>query len=261
MPAGLRGLITVNVVIFFVQVLLPSEWNSQFAALFGLSGNAEDQLWNPWRLITYQFLHANFLHLLFNMLWLWWMGRPVEDSLGKTRLVGIYILSGIGGALVHTAVAAFLGGNVTIGASGSVFGVMIAFAFLYPTMPIMLFLLPPIEARFVVAGLILIDLLFLGANDNSARVVHLGGALSGFLLFKSSLIYQIQDISFPSFKGVKSMSSAKSRKSMRIVEDAEIIVEVDQKKVDAILDKIAKSGYDGLSEQEKNLLYELAKKK
>jgi hypothetical protein len=100
------------------------------------------------------------------------------------------------------------------------FGVMVAFAYMYPTMPIMLFLLPPIQARYVVAGLIVFDVLFIGAGDNVARLVHLGGALIGYLLVKahykgtdlSKFVRPIEKIWNPSLSSSPSSSGRKKRK-------------------------------------------------
>lgn len=261
-PEGIRWIISVNTVVFLIQVLLPREWNDLIISYFGLSADAVTNLIQPWRLITYQFFHAHVFHILFNMLWLWWMGRPVEDSLGSQRLLMLFVGSGVGGGLIHTLAAAMFGGGLTIGASGSVFGVMVAFAMLFPTMPIMLFLLPPLEARFVVAGLILIDLLFIGTNDNAARIVHLGGAFSGWLLFKNVIYGNAFNNPFQNLwsRARESSHRAKSRASMKIVEDAQVIEEVDQSMLDTILDKIAKKGYDGLTQEEKRVLFELSKK-
>jgi membrane associated rhomboid family serine protease len=258
-PQGLRIIITINVVVFFVQLLIPDSWNLEVNRWLGLSPDAAENILQPWRLITYQFLHAHFFHLLFNMLWLGWMGAAVEQAIGTRSVVQLYLGSGIGGGLIHAAAAALFGGGLTIGASGSVFGVMVGFAMIFPSAPIMLLFLPPLEARFVVAGLILIDVLFLGANDNAARIVHLGGALSGWLLVRTGL----HALAIPNpFAAMKQRSASNtSRRNMKVVEDATIIEEVDQSELDAILDKIAKKGYDGLSAAEKKTLFELSKKK
>jgi membrane associated rhomboid family serine protease len=257
-PDGIRAIITITVSMFLVQTLLPAAWNASLVQWLGLSPVAAENLYQPWRLITYQFLHAHFFHILFNMLWLGWMGASVEQALGSRRFLVLYLGSGIGGGLIHAGAAALFSSGLTIGASGSVFGVMVAFAMIYPSAPIMLLFLPPLEARFVVAGLILIDVLFLGANDNAARIVHIGGALSGWALLRSG----IDQIYIPNpFASLFNSPARKSRSNLRVVEDAEIIQEVSQTELDAILDKIAKKGYEGLTAAEKQTLFELSKKK
>jgi hypothetical protein len=222
------------------------------------------------------------------MLWLWWMGRPVEDTLGSRNFTVLFLGAGIGGGLIHVMLAGMFGAAPTIGASGAVFGMMVCFAMLYPTQPIMLLFLPPIQARYLVAGLIVLDVLFLNAADNVARVVHLGGALSGYLLMKGyyrgynyhAWIGAIVDRYAFLFRsgprpakgsggGASSSSAynsgARTRNPrMRAVVDAEIIEEVenkDQLQMDRILDKISKDGYASLTAEEKRILFELSKKK
>lgn len=263
MPSALRTIITANTVVFFIQLLGFGAFSDWMIASFGFSPDPWTTLTQPWRIFTYQFLHAGFFHLLFNMLWLWWMGRNVEATIGATNFWVIYLGAGIGGALISMIFSSFLGTTITIGASGSVFGIMVAFAMIFPSAPIMLFLLPPIEARFLVAGLIFLDVLFLGSRDNSARIVHLGGAAVGYLLFK---YYQFGfDFGkifsgFGSwFQSIKEKTTSKNA-DLSLVEDADIIDEVQQSELDRILDKISKKGYDGLTAEEKKILFELSKR-
>ena len=144
---------------------------------------------------------------------------------------------------------------------------MVAFAMLFPRTPIMLILLPPIEARYVVAGLIAIDVIFLNAGGGIARMVHLGGALGGYLLMRArangmDLSYIPRFFEYLMGKMKPSQKPKKSRnKNMSIVSDAEIIEEVDQTELDEILEKISKQGYDALTKEEKRKLFELSNKK
>ncbi len=200
------------------------------------------------------------------MLWLWWMGRVVEETLGPRVFTVLYFGAGIGGALINLALTPIWVGNLTIGASGAVFGIMVAFAMLYPTAPIMLFLLPPIEARWVVAGLIAFDLIMQtsGTGGNTARLVHLGGAFMGWALLK--LYYRGYDYDHwiksiqNRFSSRKSEPKKVHNRNMRSVSDAVIVEEVDQSELDRILDKISQTGYDGLTADEKKKLFELSKR-
>ncbi len=285
MPVGLRRIMAVNVVIFILQTLLISFGARSFVGgminLFGFIPEWSIIALQPWRLVTYMFLHGSLLHIAFNMLWLWWMGRPVESQLGTRNFLVIYFGSGVGGALVNLLFSPFFAANVTIGASGAVFGMMVAFAMLFPTIPIMLLFFPPIEARFLVAGLIAIDLLFISSADNIARIVHLGGALWGYILLKlyfqgynyDEWIGQMRKSFWPgtgkkkgrpystSDTSFKSYASAARKSRLRSVTDAEIVEENNQEELDRILDKISKSGYEGLTAEEKRLLFELSRKK
>jgi len=265
MPAGLRWIVLSTVGVFILQALIAvvlgaeaARWVNQ---TFGILQNVGVTLTEPWRMVTYMLLHAGGFHILFNLLWLWWMGQAVENTLGTRNFLLIYIGSGIGGALVNALVALAFGSATalpTIGASGAVFGVMVAFAMLYPTAPIMLLLLPPIQARYVVAGLIALDILFLTANDNVARVVHLGGAASGWVLMRYYSTGGMDRLA-SLFSKWKSARGPKNKR-MRSVVDATIIEEIDQSEIDRILDKIAQKGYSSLSAEEKKCLFDSSKR-
>lgn len=273
MPVVIRTLIAINVVVFIVQAVLGSisagerplnYYISQYLAFDPSPGVAFTQ---PWRFVTYLFLHGSGFHLLFNMLWLWWMGRSVEESVGPRTFSVLYFGSGIGGAFFHIALSSLYGTSFVIGASGAVFGIMVAFAYLYPRVPIMLLLLPPIEARFVVAGLIALDVLFLGSGDNVARLVHLGGAGIGFLLIRahyqgtdlSRFVRPIERLWNPELQRTTRKKKRKNKK-MYSVSDVEILEESELSDLDGILDKISKKGYDALTAEEKKKLFELSKK-
>lgn len=265
MPAGLRWIILSTVGVFVLQALIAVVFGADVARwvnqTFGILQNVGVTLTEPWRMVTYMLLHAGGFHILFNLLWLWWMGQAVENTLGTRNFLIIYLGSGIGGALVNALVALAFGSATalpTIGASGAVFGVMVAFAMLYPTAPIMLLLLPPIQARYVVAGLIALDILFLTANDNVARVVHLGGAASGWVLMRYYSTGGMDRLA-SLFLTWKSARGPKNKR-MRSVVDATIIEEIDQSEIDRILDKIAQKGYSSLSAEEKKRLFDSSKR-
>lgn len=274
MPVAIRAIITLNVVVFLFQTILgilSPAYSEALVRSLAFFPEWHTALFQPWRLVTYMFLHGGIFHILFNMLWLWWMGRAVEETLGPRTFTVIYMGAGIGGAILDVLVAQFLGINYVIGASGAVFGIMVAFAMLYPTMPIMLFLLPPIEARYVVAGLIALNVLLLNGGDGVAHVVHLGGAGIGYLMMKAQnqgyelsrwilpfeqFWYRLQGV----YKKQKTKAKSSKNSNMYSVSDVEIIDESDQSELDEILEKISKKGYDGLTKEEKKKLFELSKK-
>lgn len=271
-PPVIRTIIAINVIVFILQAVIggirvgDQSINRYIVEYLGFNPSMGTAITQPWRFVTYMFLHGGGFHLLFNMLWLWWMGRSVEESIGPRSFVVLFFGSGIGGAFIHIAFASLYGSSMVIGASGAVFGVMVAFAYLYPRTPIMLLFLPPIEARFVVAGLIAFDVLFIGSGDNVARLVHLGGAGVGYLLIKAH--YEGKDLSAVVRpierlwqQSPKSKASKKTKNSkMYSVSDVEIVEETNQDELDQILEKISKSGYDGLTKEEKRKLFELSKK-
>ena len=272
LPVALRWILAINVIVFVLQAVVEllglNVINRFMIEWFALSSSSGDMLTQPWRLVTYMFLHGSGFHILFNMLWLWWTGRPVEDSLGSRNFAVLYLGSGIGGAIIQILLSGVIATGPTIGASGAVFGIMVCFAIMYPTQPIHLLFLPPIEARYFVAGLIFLDVLFLNAGDNIARLVHLGGAFWGWILIKAYYRGYNYDVWVGSAKqrisGIFSNSCNVKRtrnKNMYSVSDADVIEEIDQNEMDRILDKIAKNGYSSLTAHEKRLLFELSNKK
>ena len=265
MPVAIRTIIAINAAFFIIQSLGGSALNSWLVPNFGFDPSFPTVFTQPWRLITYSFLHGGFFHFLFNMLWLWWMGRAVEETIGPRSFTVVYLGATILGALLDAGLAQIFGGALVIGASGAVTGILVAFAMLYPRTPIMLFLLPPIEARFFVVGWIAIDVLFLGSGDNVARLVHIGGALGGYLLIKAhqngtDLSKAIRYFEYLFGRLKPSPSTKPKNENMSIVKDVEIVEEVDQSELDEILEKISKSGYDALTKEEKQKLFELSKK-
>jgi len=138
-----------------------------------------------WQFITYLFVHGSVAHLVINMFGLLIFGFLVEKSLGVKKYLALYFLSGIGSAVIHILITG-ISDIILLGASGAVFGVLTAFAVLYPDVKLMVFPIPmPISAKFIVIGFILISL-FLGVtnifNDNIAYFGHLGGILSGLAI-------------------------------------------------------------------------------
>ncbi|MDZ7693315.1 MAG: rhomboid family intramembrane serine protease [Balneolaceae bacterium] len=109
LPVAIRTIITINVVVFLLQIL---GGNSFLVPALAFNPDLTTALLQPWRLVTYMFLHAGGFHLIFNMLWLWWMGRSVEQTLGPRTFCVIYFGSGIGGALLDIVFAQFLGINL-----------------------------------------------------------------------------------------------------------------------------------------------------
>ncbi len=166
-------------------------------ALFAGAPNTFEMFsWNtsffePWQPLTHMFLHANFMHLLFNMLGLWFFGQVLERVWGGQRLLIFYLLCGLGAGIISQLVDHFVFqqiGNRMVGASGAIYGILVAFAMLFPNQKIMLIFLPvPIPAKIFVPILLLIDLAggvtgFSIFGANIAHFAHIGGAFVGAAL-------------------------------------------------------------------------------
>lgn len=276
MPVFIRSVIAISVIVFILQAVGGSLFNSWFVSLFGFRPETWTAFTQPWRWVTYMFIHGSGFHLLFNMLWLWWMGRAVEETIGPYSFSVLYLGAGLGGALLQLAVSPLLGSSLVIGASGAVLGVMVAFAVLFPTTPIMLLFFPPIEARFFVAIWVLLDLLFIGNADNIARIVHIGGAGTGYLLVKyyqnggdlarfswwSRSIWQTMQ-TWNRDRSVKDARPSSTRKktmkrTKQKAQDVEILDEKQVTEMDRILEKIAASGYESLTKEEKQRLFDFS---
>jgi membrane associated rhomboid family serine protease len=270
LPDAIRVIITINVAVYLIQLISSLVGGATFiTGWLAFIPNVFDTLTHPWTLVTYTFLHGGFWHILINMLMLWWLGSPVEERLGPRTFCALYFGAGIGGALINLLFANLLGlaAVPVIGASGAVFGVMVALAMLYPRMPVYLFFLVRVELRYAVAGFVFLNLLWLGSNDGTAYIVHLGGAAVGYLLMKSwkkgfelsAPIYTVERW-WNKLRGGYRKQRATSHSNMYSVSDVEIAEEHEQSELDDILEKISDSGYDSLTKSEKKKLFELSKK-
>lgn len=192
-PRALRALLTINVVIYVLWVVVLMRVGATqvfFLEHLALNPALPGVLFEPWQLVTYNFLHLSpgfwgFLHILFNMLWLVWIGREYEELHGAHRLLALYLLTGIGGGLLTVLFYAAFPGNVIVyGASASVIGVMTAVAIKYPYKSIALIFIGTVRLIYVVIGFLVLDLL-LSSGSSTAITAHLGGALCGFLYAKA----------------------------------------------------------------------------
>lgn len=142
----------------------------------------------PWQLVTYGFLHGDFTHILFNMFMLWMFGRELEGVMGPRRFLTYYMTCVVGAGLVQLLVAAMQGGGApTIGASGGVFGILLAFGMTFPNRMILLLIPPiPMKAKYLVilAGVFELFVGVSGSAPGIANFAHLGGMVFGFALLQ-----------------------------------------------------------------------------
>lgn len=292
-PKGMKFLLVSNVVVFLFQLFLQLGlrigniyiYNIFFRvfALFPI-----DQGFLLWQLVTYLFLHGGFFHIFFNMLALWFFGVELENVWGTRRFLVFYFLCGVGAGLSNLYITPlFTTPAPTIGASGAIYGVLIAFGMLFPDAPVYIYFLFPIKAKYFVAGFIAIELFsgITGTENGIAHFAHLGGALVAFiylLTYRRSL--PVFDRISHFFRRTKENVQARSRTkntygNKRVISD--VYYEdlsrdrsvargkkrngpdeknVDQSRLDNILDKISASGYDSLTDEEKKILFNASKK-
>ncbi|MDE6383241.1 MAG: rhomboid family intramembrane serine protease [Paramuribaculum sp.] len=203
MPPVTKNLIIINFLVWLAMALFPATIGLKADAFLGLH-YYESPLFNPAQLLTYMFIHDHreFFHVFFNMFTLFFFGASIEYNLGSRRFLLYYLACGVGAGLIQEAVwaltlppqayifEAYINGRAwlgayTVGASGAIYGVLLAFAMLYPNRPIYFIFLPvPIKAKWMVliwGGLELV-LGMSSASDGIAHFAHLGGMIFGFML-------------------------------------------------------------------------------
>ena len=207
----------------------------------------------PWTVITYMFLHGGMMHLVFNMLGLFFFGPRVEERLGSRSFVYLYLISGITGALLSLIMGP---SAAVLGASAAVFGVMLAFAWFWPEAPIHIWGIIPIKARTLVIITTVLSLWsgFGGVRGNVAHFAHLGGYVGAFLYLKwldrKRLDFRKKATSAPPARELKF--------TKRPDVDIQKVHEVNRAEVNRILDKISAHGMSALTPQERLFLSNFA---
>ena len=285
-PPIIKNLLIINAVVYFIQLIFGevmiggtpgwyvlNKW-------FALNPFADGYNFQIWQLITYQFMHGGFSHILFNMFALWMFGMEIENMWGSKKFLYYYLLCGVAAGLLQLFIPPLLGtaAAVTIGASGAVYGVLIAFGMVFPNRHIYLYFLVPVRAKYLIGFLIILEFLLIdSAGSNVAHLAHLGGALCGFLYImfdkkidapiKQTLMGYRDSSSGGNFKNPFENIGDKFRKRGESVEEAKYYdmqdkeeSDISQEQIDKILDKISQSGYQNLSEKEKKILFEASKK-
>ncbi|MDR3268288.1 MAG: rhomboid family intramembrane serine protease [Tannerella sp.] len=233
-------------------------------------------LYRPWTVFTYMFLHVDFLHLLFNMLWLYWFGRIFLLFFNARQLGGVYISGGIAGAALFLAAynlfPYFLhetGAGFLMGASASVMAIVFAVSFYQKNYEINLLLIGRIKLIYLAVATLLIDLLSITSTNAGGHIAHLGGALFGILF--ASRLRMGKDMTVSVNRWIDKIVNLKKRrkrnKHMKVAyKRPETDMEYNARKrdemqtLDAILEKLKRSGYNSLSANEKKILFDAGKK-
>lgn len=262
MPPAIKTILMANIAIFLLQILMQNSslggLLTAAGALWPIASNNQDglsfQIWQP---VTYMFLHGGFGHLFFNMFALWIFGAELENYWGTRQFTIYYFLCGVGAAFVN--LLATIGDPYpTVGASGAVYGVLIAFGMMFPERYIFLYFLFPIKAKYFVAGYAFIEFMSglgsrtMGSGSNIAHFAHLGGMVIGFLY----ITLRRQGWTFPKWPK-RSLSngerSERKQASIRRIDEGDA-ASVSETEIDAILDKISKNGYESLTGEERRKL-------
>ena len=246
-------IIVTNLAVFFLTALTGGSSNSLLVEGGALLTGSPSVVWQLWRLVTYQFLHADFWHLFFNMYGVWLFGGMVEQRLGKPKTLALYFFSGVLGGILF-ALANWNNVAICVGASGSLFGLMVAAAIAFPQARMFL-LFPPIPIRLWVMVVIYcaIEVLYSlsGAGGNVAHLAHLGGALGG-------LLFMLKPLQNLFTRGRRRPPSAGRRAAAEPPRAAPPRstkpVVFSQDELNRILDKMSRQGYYQLTEDEKEFL-------
>lgn len=263
------------------------EYFDKLIEYFCVPGDWKLLLLRPWSLFSYMFLHQGVLHILFNMLLLYWFGRIVGDFIGDHRVLPIYLLGGLAGALLFFIFAnIFFGGKATmLGASAAVMALAVAAAALAPDYLMRLILIGDVKLKYVVAVLLILDLVAIGKESNTGgHIAHIGGALMGGFFVQqlragkdwSAPINNLLDRILQIFRNLKGdprrrgprvayrnpvKTAAEAGRKQRSSKDFDNDGLSYQDQLDAILDKIKQSGYNSLSTEEKEFLFNASKRK
>ncbi len=227
----------------------------------------------PWTLITYMFLHVSIWHILFNMLWLYWFGRIFMEYLTQKQLFWVYIMGGFAGAFVYILAfnlfpvfAPTIEISYALGASASVMAIVTAISFHVPSYTIYLLFFGRVKIIYLAIVLFIFDFFMIPSGNAGGHIAHIGGALLGFLY-----IMMLRPSSLSAYNSKGSLSAWFSRlftvrkkpgpgskkRYRKPISDEEYNFQKSQqqKRIDMILDKISKGGYDSLTREEKEFLF------
>jgi membrane associated rhomboid family serine protease len=279
---NLTRLIYINIGVFFIIstaaiigfLLKNPTVASTFLNQFAIPASLNILLVKPWTLITYMFTHKDIWHILFNMLWLYWFGRIFLEYLDQRKLVAVYLLGGICGAIVYVlsfnifpAFTGIVGESVAIGASASVMAIVVAIAAYVPDYTIQLFLLGRMKIKYMALAIFVLTSLMDFSVNSGGKLAHIGGALFGYLyalnLKKGHDIgkgfNRIIDFFATLFKPGKRLKVTYKKPATDY--DYNKIKAEHQVRINHILDKISKGGYDSLTKDEKDTLFRESQKK
>ena len=298
-PTMTKNLLVVNVLAFIATFVFERS-GIDLTKLLGLHFFLGSEF-HIYQFVTYMFLHGGFTHILFNMFALWMFGSVIERVWGSKKFLFYYICCGIGAGFTQELVQyitysmedlatyqyvnaggvqmttdAYINLWTTIGASGAVYGILLAFGMIFPNERLFIIPFPfPIKAKWLIVGYIAIELFSAtsGPGDGVAHMAHLGGMLFGFLLIRYWQKHPDSSSSFGRSRGQEFFDNLKRKydarqgqQHMKAEHTSDVHRETDeeynvrqrknQEEIDAILDKIRKSGYDSLTKEEKKKLFD-----
>jgi len=270
-PVVTRNLLIINFLVFAADFVL--QMYGIHISYFGGLHYLESPHFHLYQFLTYQFMHGSFTHIFFNMFALWMFGCVIERMWGPKRYLLYYLVCGIGAGLCQELVQFMMGSySLTIGASGAVYGILLAFGMMFPEERMFVFPLPiPIKAKWFVIGYAGIELFSAinSAGDGIAHMAHLGGMLFGFILIRYWQHHPYQDFDLSGMRQFMERFGDRSQQKRKPQPGPQPRQETDmeynarrqqrQAEIDKILDKIRVSGYDSLTKDEKQRLFDASR--
>jgi membrane associated rhomboid family serine protease len=280
--SNLTRLIYINIAVFVLMTLVAvagflmnnPEISDKALDIFSVPASLNVLLLRPWTLITYMFTHKGVWHILFNMLWLYSFGRIFLEYLDGRKLVAVYLLGGISGALVYIfsfnifpAFTGVVADSVAIGASASVMAVVIAIAAFVPDYTVQLILLGRIKIKYLALAIFIFTSVMDFSINSGGKLAHIGGAIFGYF-YTMNLRHgrdmgkgfnKILDFFVTMFKPRKKLKVTHKKAATEY--DYNAIKANHQKQINHILDKISKGGYDSLTKEEKETLFKESQNK
>lgn len=266
--------VAVKIVQIFLYLFNTPDNTMNFLKWLAVSADLSEVIKKPWTVITYMFLHENFIHILFNLLWFYWFGKIFLEYFEQKKLAGVYILGGLAGAVLYIlsfnifpVFESIMHNSLALGASASVMAIVIAVSFYVPDHTVHMMFFGQIKIKYLAIAVFLLTSIFDFSTNTGGKIAHIGGAFLGYLF-----TYQYRngkDIT----RGVNRFTDAvvsylKPRKKMKVTykrpkTDMEFNRErvEKQKEIDGILDKISKGGYESLTKKEKEILFKMGKGK
>lgn len=267
LPTMVKHLLIINGLCYLAYYVLLNQGIinlNYYLGIWSLStGNFH--IWQP---LTYMFMHGSFDHLFFNMFSLWMFGSALENYWGPKRFLFYYLVCGIGAGLLNMLVP---GVHVSVGASGAVYALLLAFGMIWPNNYVYLYFLVPIKNKWFIIGMILIELFegIFRSSDGIAHFAHLGGMLIGFLIIMYWKRHGGMTGDFSIKDWFKSLKNRKKYTPYEEIRDECRVPRSDEeynrqraqkeRDMDAILDKVAKNGYGSLTQEEKEFLFKNSK--
>jgi rhomboid family protein len=279
--ANIAVFLFINIVMILFRLFSLDEAALVFYRQFTLPADFTKLMSRPWTLFTHMFSHKGILHILFNMLWLYWMGKILMEYAGPKKILPIYILGALTGAFlfiisynVFPGFSAQLPYAEALGASAGVMAIVVATATLLPNYTIGLMFIGPVRLKYLALVAVLLDVVGVNGLNAGGSIAHLGGAFFGFIFIRQlkngndlgrglnqmidgiiSLFYRQKGPKMY-YKNPKKAARAKAQQKKKSSSNTP---KNKQEKLDRILDKISQSGYDGLTKEEKDFLFNISK--